>query len=145
MLDFYILFILLMQNNYVKKRGITLMILGGLFLIISGIFYLVKWVLDEGFLSTGIMFLVMGTIMYFITSKRVKKSDEMSKKIGYTSRAVASQIILCITAIFYFVNTRWLQLEIATNTLFSIYIFGSIAIALLSQYYYSKHIEKIPF
>ena len=87
----------------------------------------------------------MGLIYYFRKPKKDEMQDEMSRKIRTTATAKAFHIMLISAAIIYIANNRLFNMQFDQNATFSWFIFYGLALTVYFQWYYKKHMEKIPF
>ena len=117
-----------------------------LFLVIALVNYFIIALPDQGCIILGMVFLVIGGILYFIRGKQKQQlPDEMSKKIGTVAIAISAQIMLVVAAILYLVHTWRMALPLSLNDLFTLFIVGTLFLQLAFQRWYTKRPEKLPF
>ena len=133
-----------MKKTFMQKKWLRVFFLWILFILGGITYFLVNREFDNGSLTLGITFVIMGLIYYFRKQQK-DVPDEMSYKIWTMAEATTQQIVLVIAAILFIVNTRWYEFSFTINDLFVRFIFGSLMLKVVFWFYYKKHMEKIPF
>jgi uncharacterized membrane protein len=128
-----------------KKKGLTLGILGLIFLLFWGSLYLLKGINDNGSLTIGIIFLILGAIFFFIKGKKSDLPDEMIYKIHTLAMTSTLRVWILLSAVLYFINTRRREFSINSNVLFSSFLYGTLILQFFFLWRYGKHTEKLPF
>ncbi|MDR2541665.1 MAG: hypothetical protein LBD11_08185 [Candidatus Peribacteria bacterium] len=128
-----------------KKKGLTLGILGLIFLLFWGSLYLRKGINDEGSLTLGIVLVVMGVLFFFIKGKKADITDEMVRKIHTLAMTSTLRVWVLLTAVLYFINTRRREFSVNANVLLGGFLYGTLILQFFFLWRYKKHAEKLPF